>query len=58
MVGGWKGFLLKPVDRFFKKDGAGTLVPIHINGTRDNPQYGIDFDRLKNTTPQRPDEKQ
>ncbi len=58
MVGGWKGFLLKPVDRFFKKDGAGTLVPIHINGTRDNPQYGVDFDRLKNTTPQRPDEKQ
>ena len=58
MVGGWKGFLLKPVDRFFKKDGAGTLVPIHINGTRDNPQYGVDLDRLKNTTPQRPDEKQ
>ncbi len=58
MVGGWKGFLLKPVDRFFKKDGAGTLVPIHINGTRDNPQFGVDFDRLKNTTPQRPDEKQ
>ena len=28
MVGGWKGFLLKPADRFFKKDGAGTEVPI------------------------------
>ena len=30
MVGGWKGFLLKPADRFFKKDGAGTEVPIHV----------------------------
>ena len=23
MVGGWKGLLLKPVDRYFQKDGAG-----------------------------------
>jgi hypothetical protein len=41
MVGGWKGFLLKPVDRFFKKDGAGTKVGIHITGTRDNPDFGV-----------------
>jgi len=27
MVGGWKGLLLKPADRFFKKNGAGTEVP-------------------------------
>ena len=33
MVGGWKGFLLKPADRFFKKDGAGADIPIHIGGT-------------------------
>ena len=32
MVGGWKGFLLKPADRFFKKNGAGTLVPIRCEG--------------------------
>jgi hypothetical protein len=47
MVGGWKGLLLKPADRFFKKDGAGAEVPIHIEGTRENPKFGIDFDRMK-----------
>lgn len=41
MVGGWKGFLLKPVDRHYKKDGAGTEVPIHINGTRKEPKFKI-----------------
>ena len=47
MVGGWKGLLLKPVDRYFEKDGAGTEVPIQINGTRENPQFGVDFNRMK-----------
>jgi hypothetical protein len=56
MVGGWKGFLLKPVDRFFKKGGAGTQVPVHVLGTRDNPQFGVDFGGTSNTRPQRPDE--
>jgi hypothetical protein len=47
MVGGWKGLLLKPVDRYLQKDGAGTDVPIHIEGTREEPKFGIDFDRMK-----------
>jgi hypothetical protein len=47
VVGGWKGLLLTPADRFFKKDDAGTAVPIHIEGTRDAPKFGIDFGRLK-----------
>jgi hypothetical protein len=46
MVGGWKGFLLKPVDRYLRKDGAGTEVPIHIEGTREEPEFGIDFGGL------------
>jgi hypothetical protein len=58
MVGGWKGLLLKPMDRYFQKDGAGTEVPIHINGTRENPQFGIDFDRMKGSSAQRPDAPQ
>jgi hypothetical protein len=41
VVGGWKGLLLKPVDPFFKKDGVGTKVPIHIAGTREKPEFGI-----------------
>jgi len=58
MVGGWKGFLLKPVDRFFRKDGSGTLVPIQIRGTREAPEFGVDFGRMKQTSPERPGEKE
>ncbi len=57
VVGGWKGLLLKPADRFFKKDGAGAAVPIHIRGTRKDPDFGIDLKRLKSTSPQRPGER-
>ncbi len=58
MVGGWKGLLLKPADRFFKKDGAGTEVPIHIAGTYKNPEFGVDVKGMPHSHPQRPDEKQ
>ncbi len=58
MVGGWKGLLLKPADRFFKKDGAGTEVPIHIAGTYKNPEFGVDVKGMPHTHPQRPDEQQ
>jgi len=54
MVGGIAGFLLKPADRFFKKDGAGTDLPIHISGTRENPQFGVDFDRMRKPHPDAP----
>jgi hypothetical protein len=47
MVGGVFGVLLKPADRFFKKDGAGTEVPIHISGTRQDPKFGVDFGRKR-----------
>jgi hypothetical protein len=58
MVGGWKGILLKPADGFFKKDGAGTLVPIRIRGTRESPDFSVDFGRMGNGThPERPGEK-
>jgi len=57
MVGGWKGYLLKPADRFFKKDGAGALVPIRVRGTRDAPDFGVDLGRMNETHPERPGEK-
>jgi hypothetical protein len=47
IVGGWKGMLLKPADHYFKKDGAGTEVYLHIEGTREAPKFGIDFSRAK-----------
>jgi hypothetical protein len=39
---GWKRWLAKPVDPFFAKDGAGTLLKIKITGTADNPSFGLD----------------
>jgi hypothetical protein len=43
MTTGWKSILLKPVDPFFHKDGAGTEVPFKINGTKSEPRFGLDF---------------
>ena len=43
MVTGWKSLLLKPVDPFFSKDGAGTEVPFKITGTESAPHFGADF---------------
>jgi len=30
------------VDPFFSKAGAGTLLPIKVTGTRENPEFGFD----------------
>lgn len=45
MTKGWKSILLKPVDPFFHKDGAGTEVPFKITGTRSELHFGLDFHR-------------
>jgi hypothetical protein len=45
MVTGWKSILLKPVDPFFSKHGAGTELPVKINGTKSEPHFGLDFGR-------------
>jgi hypothetical protein len=57
MVGGVLGALLKPADRYFKKDGAGTEIPIRISGTREDPKFGVDFKRMKSTSAQFPGQK-
>jgi AsmA-like C-terminal region len=43
MTTGWKSILLKPVDPFFSKHGAGTEVPIRVTGTESEPRFGLDF---------------
>lgn len=43
MTTGWKSILLKPVDPFFSKDGAGTEIPVKITGTESEPHFGLDF---------------
>jgi uncharacterized protein involved in outer membrane biogenesis len=40
---GWKSILLKPVDPFFSKGGAGTEIPFRVSGTRSEPHFGLDF---------------
>ena len=43
MTTGWKSKLLRPIDPFFEKDGAGTEIPFKISGTREAPRFGLDF---------------
>jgi AsmA-like C-terminal region len=47
LVTGKKAFLLKAVDPFFSKHGAGTEIPIAISGTRDNPTLEFSVFRHK-----------
>ncbi len=42
-VSGVKSIMLKVVDPFFAKQGAGTVLPIKITGARDTPQFGLNF---------------
>jgi hypothetical protein len=39
----WKSILLKPVDPFFKKNGAGAEIPVKISGTKSSPKFGLDL---------------
>jgi hypothetical protein len=52
MMTGWKSILLKPVDPFFHKDGAGTELPVKITGTRSEPHFGLDFHHKEEVKPE------
>lgn len=47
--GGAMSVFLKIVDPLFKKKGAGTVLPIRVRGTRDDPKVGVDV--MKALTP-------
>jgi len=40
---GWKSIVLKLFDPLFRRDGAGTVLPIRITGTRERPEFAADF---------------
>jgi hypothetical protein len=42
---GIKSFLLKAVDPLFEKNGAGTVLPLDVTGTRDHPSFKVDIRR-------------
>ena len=39
---GWKRWMLKPVDPFFSKEGAGTFLHIQVVGSSKAPKFGRD----------------
>jgi hypothetical protein len=39
----WKSWLLKPVDPFFRKNGAGAEIPVKISGSKGAPKFGLDL---------------
>ena len=39
----WKSWLLKGVDPFFHKHGAGAEIPVKISGTNTSPKFGLDL---------------
>lgn len=44
--GGIKGFLLKPFDPLFRKDGKGAVLPITITGPREKPKFGLQWGKV------------
>jgi hypothetical protein len=45
MTTGVKRVLLKPLDPLFRRDGAGTVLPIAITGTRGSPSFHLEIGR-------------
>ena len=43
LVTGWKRWVLKPIDPIFEKNGAGTFLPIKVDGNSKQPRFGLDF---------------
>jgi hypothetical protein len=42
---GFKSLLLRVVDPFFRKHGAGAVLPIKVTGTVSQPQFGLNLRR-------------
>lgn len=40
----WKSLLLKLVDPFFHKNGAGAEIPVKVSGTKSAPKFGLNLD--------------
>ena len=46
MLTGWKSLVAKPFDGLLKKNGAGVEVPIKVSGTKSDPKFGVDLDKM------------
>ncbi len=47
---GFQSFLLRAVDPFFKKRGAGTVLPIRISGSVGQPEFKLNLFAKKTKT--------
>ena len=45
---GFKSWVLKPFDALFRNKGAGTLIALHLRGTADKPDLGLDVGKTLN----------
>jgi hypothetical protein len=46
MTSGFKSLLARLAQPFFRRKGGGSRLPIRISGTREKPQFGLDFRRV------------
>jgi hypothetical protein len=44
--GGIKGFLLRPLDPLFRRNGNGAVLPITIKGPRAQPKFGLNWGKV------------
>jgi len=51
---GVKSLLLRLMDPIFKKKKKGEVVPVHIGGTYEKPQFGLDLTSQPDTNPNHP----
>ncbi len=49
MTSGFKSVVLRPFDVFFRRKHAGAVMPVHLMGTYDAPQPGLDLPAKKAT---------
>ncbi|MGC2446186.1 MAG: AsmA-like C-terminal region-containing protein [Candidatus Sulfotelmatobacter sp.] len=45
---GMKSFILKVIDPLFRKKKKGEIVPVHIEGTYEKPEFGLDMTQPDN----------
>jgi hypothetical protein len=45
-VGGFKSIFIKPFDGLFRERGAGAVIPIKIEGTKDQPKFGVEMGKI------------
>jgi hypothetical protein len=54
MTSGFKSVVLRPFDVFFRREHAGAVMPVHLMGTYDAPEAGLDLPAKKASPGKKP----